>query len=195
VTATAEKYVEAVLKKWEPAIRSVANRRHKNLPYAIKSLVDYDDLAQAARLAVAASCDTDSKIGLVYVVIRRSIIDEIRRIVGRAESDRNKRRMDMVSIHSRTTTFHGITHTYTYTFEIGLPQLHQWPTLDKITDIAFVKFLPKINRDVIEMHYGQGMLMDEIGRRLNLSQSRISQIHTASIKMIRQYCEENPHDY
>jgi RNA polymerase sigma factor (sigma-70 family) len=178
VTATAEKDVDAVLRKWDRVIRYLANKRYLMLPFAIKSNVDYDDLAQAARLGVAKQCDLESKASFVHKIIRRRMIDEIRDRVGRGGTARNNAQLKSKSIQSD-----------------NYPQLHQWPTIDKISDIKILDCLPDINKKVVCLYYGHGIEMKEVGKILNYSESRISQLHSESMKIIRKYCEENPHDY
>lgn len=45
--------------------------------------------------------------------------------------------------------------------------------------------LPEKNRQVIEMYYTQDLNMDEIGKKLGLSKSRICRIHSKSLEMLK----------
>jgi RNA polymerase sigma factor FliA len=52
-----------------------------------------------------------------------------------------------------------------------------------------VAALPEKNRQVIELYYSHDMNMDEIGKKLGLSKSRICRIHSKSLEMLKDAME------
>jgi RNA polymerase sigma factor for flagellar operon FliA len=49
-----------------------------------------------------------------------------------------------------------------------------------------VQQLPQRNRQVIEDYYFHGMNLEEIGKKMGLSKSRVSRIHSKSVEMVRE---------
>ena len=48
-----------------------------------------------------------------------------------------------------------------------------------------IALLPKRNRDLLKLYYGQDMKMREIGSKMGLTEARISQLHTQTIALLR----------
>lgn len=53
------------------------------------------------------------------------------------------------------------------------------------------RFLPQVDRDVLEMSYIQGMLLKDIGEHLGLTKQRAQQIRSRAIKKLREFYEES----
>ena len=51
--------------------------------------------------------------------------------------------------------------------------------------IKFIEQLPEEERIILEMYYWDGLTLKEIGKALNLSESRICQLHTKIILKLR----------
>lgn len=48
-----------------------------------------------------------------------------------------------------------------------------------------MQLLPKRNRDLLKYYYGEDMKMHEIGKKMGLTEARISQLHTQTIAQLR----------
>lgn len=59
-------------------------------------------------------------------------------------------------------------------------------TMDTDRVIAAIESLPERERLTIAMHYSMGMTLAEIGRQFNVTESRVCQIHTKALKVIRE---------
>ena len=57
---------------------------------------------------------------------------------------------------------------------------------------ACLATLPEKNRQVMELYYSQDLNMEEIGKKLGLSKSRICRIHSKSLEMLRDAMEGKP---
>jgi RNA polymerase sigma factor (sigma-70 family) len=53
------------------------------------------------------------------------------------------------------------------------------------------RFLPQVDRDVLEMSYIQGMILEKIGETLGVTKERARQIRFRAIKKLREFYEES----
>src|SRR5262245_39748293 len=82
--------------------------------------------------------------------------------------------------------------------ELDIPDPAPWPdhlsdrALQERTVCKHVEALPLPHWRVVHLHYREGLTMEEIGPRMHLSVSRISQIRKEAIGMLRASVEATP---
>jgi RNA polymerase sigma factor for flagellar operon FliA len=52
--------------------------------------------------------------------------------------------------------------------------------------------LPRRHREIIELYYHQELSMKQIGQRMSIHESRVSQLHAAAIQRLRSYLSPGP---
>lgn len=81
----------------------------------------------------------------------------------------------------------GYEHTPDISFEenpVELKEFKEWYVENS-------RFLPQVDRDVLEMSYIQGILLKDIGEKLGLTKQRAQQIRSRAIKKLREFYEES----
>ena len=71
--------------------------------------------------------------------------------------------------------------------ELSAARQELWRMLDEA-----MRTLPARHQQVLRLYYMSGWTMQQIGRKLGVNESRVSQIHTAAIRRMRAYLEADP---
>ena len=173
------------LEQWSDLVWYVVNRVRTRLPASVSE----EELYSAGMVGLmTASRSYDPSRGAefktyAYHRIRGAILDELRRMDFLPRSQREKARREGVEAPS----FVGIP-----TDEDGQESLAADPMEAALENRelmgrlqAEILQLPEKMRVVMNLYYSEGMKMREIGERLHLTESRVSQIHSNAIARLR----------
>ena len=173
------------LEQWRHLVWYVVNRIRPRLP----ACVSEEDLFSAGMVGLmVASRSYDASRGAefktyAYHRIRGAILDELRRLDFLPRSQREKARADgreapaMVAIPTDEDGQESL----------AAGELEPGCETEDLRDLLLreVDRLPEKMRIVMTLYYQEGLRMREIGDRLGLTESRVSQIHSNAVSRLR----------
>ena len=180
---------EQLIIEYSQLVKLVAGRLSMYLGHN----VEYDDLVS---YGIFGLIDAIDKFDLTKNVkfetyaslrIRGAILDQIRKMdwIPRTVRQRQKKMDDAIKqIEMRT----GKTVTdEELARELGLTEdeLGNWQSQLKATNLVSLDLLTEKERKVIELYYYEEMTLKEISKILEVSESRISQLHTKALVKMR----------
>ena len=183
--SSAKRTYEADLEQWQDLVWFVVNRIRPRLPGSVSE----DELYSAGMVGLmTAARSYDSSRGAefktyAYHRIRGAILDELRRLDFLPRSQREK---------ARRLGHHAPMVVGIPTDENGQESLAAdesvsgWETADLLSAVQDqVAQLPTKMRQVMELYYRDGLRMREIGEQMQLTESRVSQIHSNALAQLR----------
>ncbi len=171
--------------QWKPLVWYVVNRIRPTLP----ACVSEDELFSAGMMGLLKACRSyDSSRGAefktyAYHRIRGAVLDELRRMDFLPRSQREKARQDgriPPSVVAIPTDEDGQESLEARDGEPALDIADLQDCLDRL-----ILQLPAKMAEVMVLYYREGMRMREIGVRMNLTESRVSQIHSNALARLR----------
>lgn len=176
---------EAEIDQWRHLVWYVVNRIAPRLPVSVSE----DELFAAGMyglMRAARSYDPDRGAGFktyAYHRIRGAILDDLRRLDFLPRSLRDRARAngeDAPSMLSIPTDEDG------HESLAAQPVAHKAETED-LTELLHkaIDELPAKMRIVMSLYYRENMKMRDIGERLKLTESRVSQIHSNAVARLR----------
>ena len=157
--------------------------------------MDYDDLVGFATIGLINAIERfDPSRGLKFEnyavwLIKNSVIDKIRKLdwVPRAEREKSKQAGEasiphIISLEDYLEKNHDISeNSATCSSENQCPEQNaERQEIRGILDKALDKLSPK-EKEMIGLYYFKGLTFKEIGKKINVSESRVSQIHSKAI--------------
>lgn len=174
-------HIEAELDQWQPLVWYVVNRIRCTLPASVSE----EDLFSAGMVGLmTASRSYDPSRGAefktyAYHRIRGAILDELRRLDFLPRSQRDKARQqgsEAPNVVGIPTDEDGQESLEARTQEPPCEKADMQDALDRQ-----MEELPPKMRDVVFLYYRKGLRMREIGERMGLTESRVSQIHSNAL--------------
>jgi len=171
--------------QWKPLVWYVVNRIRPTLP----ACVSEDELFSAGMMGLLKACRSyDSSRGAefktyAYHRIRGAVLDELRRMDFLPRSQREKARQDgrtPPSVVAIPTDEDGQESLEAREKEAPFETADLQDCLDRL-----ILQLPAKMSEVMALYYRQGLRMREIGARMNLTESRVSQIHSNALARLR----------
>ncbi len=180
---------EATLHEWEHLVWYVVNRIRPRLPFSVSE----DELYSAGMFGLLKACRSyDPSRGAVFKTyayhrIRGAILDELRRLdfLPRAMRDRAREAgEECPAIVALPRDEDGHETVAGREGGGGEEEVEQRDLMDRLA--REIAALPERMRLVMELYHGEGLKMREIGDRLRLTESRVSQIHAQAVRLLRQ---------
>ncbi len=176
---------EREIEKWGDLVWYVVNRIRPRLPYSVSE----DELFSAGMVGLLiATRSYDPSRGAefktyAYHRIRGAILDELRRLDFLPRSQRDRARREGVEAPAFVPL---------PTDEDGQESLASLSSPDACehqdlleTMRGEIQKLPEKMRVVMTLYYHEGLRMHQIGARLKLTESRVSQIHANAVARLR----------
>ena len=179
------------LDQWNDLVWYVVNRFRGRLP----SSVSEDELFSAGQIGLwAATGSYDESLGAsfktyAYHRIRGSILDELRRLDPLPRTQREKARRegyDPPSFHSLPTDENGHERLAGTEREAECENQELIEVMHRM-----IAELPDKMRLVMSLYYQDRLKMREIAAQLNLTESRVSQIHTNAVARLRKLMKDH----
>jgi RNA polymerase sigma factor FliA len=177
---------EAEIEQWESLVWYIVNRLKPRLPHSVSE----EELFAAGMVGLLkASRSYDPSRGAefktyAYHRIRGAMLDELRTLDYLPRSLREKAKAEGVappSILSLPTEEDG-SEKLQFT-EQGQTEVENAELMVALQE--GIRELPEKMRLVMHLYYNEGNRMREIGERLSLTESRVSQIHSAAVARLR----------
>lgn len=176
---------EAEIEQWRHLVWYVVNRIKPRLPVSVSE----DDLFAAGMyglMRAARSYDASRGAGFktyAYHRIRGSILDDLRRLDFLPRSMRDKAKANGIDPPSML----GIPTDEDGHESLAARPVSQQAEADDMHVILHeaIDNLPEKMRVVMSLYYREGVKMREIGERLHLTESRVSQIHSNAVTRLR----------
>ncbi len=177
---------ELEIEQWESLVWYVVNRLKPRLPHSVSE----DDLYSAGMLGLLkASRSYDPTRGAefktyAYHRVRGAMLDELRTLDYLPRSLRDKARQEGVNppaVVTLPTDEDGSDNLEAAAQ--GTPEIEKAELLVQLQ--AGISSLPEKMRMVMHLYYNEGKRMREIGAQLQLTESRVSQIHSAAVARLR----------
>ena len=188
---TPNKY-EAQIDQWTDLVWHIVNKIKGRLPFSVSE----EELYAAGMFGLMrAARSYDESQGAqfktyAYHRVRGAILDDLRRMDFLPRSIRDKAKEtgeDAPAIVALPTDEDG---------HIGLGASKETDSVEQDEMMgkmhAAIDTLPEKMKSVMSMYYRDNMKMCEIGARLNITESRVSQIHTNAVSRLRRML--NPSD-
>lgn len=176
---------ESELADWQGLVWYVVNRIRPRLP---RSVSEDEMFAAGMEGLMKAARSYDSSQGAAFKTyayhrIRGAILDEIRRLDFLPRSIRDKARKEGVQAPSLVGLPTDKDGYDSLAAKPGASAVEQNDLREILS--AEIKRLPEKLRLVMTFYYGEGMKMRDIGNRLGLTESRVSQIHSNAVARLR----------
>ncbi len=184
-SATSVSKYEAEIDQWRHLVWYVVNRIKARLPMSVSE----EELFSAGMyglMRAARSYDPTRGAGFktyAYHRIRGAILDDLRRLdfLPRSMRDRARKTGEEVpSVVSIPTDEDGHECLAARPIEAASERADLHEVLQEQIDK-----LPDKMRIVMSLYYRDGLIMREIGEKLHLTESRVSQIHTNAVQRLR----------
>ena len=187
---------EALL-EWYPMVERIAHRAAAT--YGLPNGVDTDDLVSSGVLGLAEAYDRyDSSRGVAFEAfaiprVKGAIIDAIRAADWVPRKARQRSRMTgepvamLVSIDESRSSDDGQQTTAEKIADDHLPE----PGADLLAAenrrelVGALNRLPERERMIVTLHYFERVALQDIAKALNVTESRVSQLHTRALRMLR----------
>jgi RNA polymerase sigma factor for flagellar operon FliA len=192
---------EALL-TWYPMVERIAHRAAAT--YGLPQGVDTDDLVSSGVLGLAEAWDRfDPKRGVAFEAfaiprVKGAIVDSIRASDWVPRKAREKARrtgeplLQLVSIDEGQGSSEGDSSVSERIADDGSPG----PGDDLLAAegrrelMGSLNRLPEREKMIVTLHYFQGVQLAEIARSLGVTESRVSQLHTRALRMMRDQMAE-----
>jgi RNA polymerase sigma factor for flagellar operon FliA len=183
--ATRAAALEAEIDQWRHLVWYVVNRIRPRLPVSVSE----EELFSAGMFGLLKACRSyDPDRGAVFKTyayhrIRGAILDELRRLDFLPRSLRDRARAvgeDAPAVLAIPTDEDGNESLPTRSVESASERSDMHGAL-----LKEIERLPEKMRLVMTLYYRQGLRMREIGDRLRLTESRVSQIHSNAVLRLR----------
>jgi RNA polymerase sigma factor for flagellar operon FliA len=195
------------LVEWYPMVERIAHRAAAS--YGLPASVDASDLVSCGVLGLAEAWDRfDPERGIAFEAfaiprIKGAVIDAIRAadwvprkarqraretgesvaIVVSMDEDRGSESGDYTSAADRIADDH-----------LPEPGSDLIASEDKRELIGTLNRLPERERMIVTLHYFEGVPLQEIAKSLGVTESRVSQLHTRALRMMREGIEASDLD-
>jgi len=190
------------LVEWYPMVERIAHRAAAT--YGLPASVDASDLVSCGVLGLAEAWDRfDPERGVAFEAfaiprIKGAVIDAIRAAdwVPRKARQRARTTGEPVAVLVSMDEDHGSESGERMSAADRLAD-HQLPepgselmaSEDKRELIGTLNRLPERERMIVTLHYFEGVPLQEIARSLHVTESRVSQLHTRALRMMREGIE------
>jgi RNA polymerase sigma factor for flagellar operon FliA len=187
---------EALL-EWYPMVERIAHRAAAT--YGLPNGVDTDDLVSSGVLGLAEAFDRyDSSRGVAFEAfaiprVKGAIIDAIRAADWVPRKARQRSRMTgepvamLVSIDESRSSEEGQQTTAEKLADGNLPE----PAAGLLAAenrrelVGALNRLPERERMIVTLHYFERVALQDIAKALHVTESRVSQLHTRALRMLR----------
>lgn len=183
--------LEAEIDQWRHLVWYVVNRIRPRLPVSVSE----EELFSAGMYGLMKACRSyDPARGAIFKTyayhrIRGAILDELRRLDFLPRSLRDRAREsgeDAPSVLGIPTDEDGNESLPSATGETGAERSDLHAAL-----VREIERLPEKMRLVMQLYYQEGLKMRDIGERLRLTESRVSQIHSNAVARLRRAVAES----
>jgi len=187
---------EALL-EWYPMVERIAHRAAST--YGLPNGVDTDDLVSSGVLGLAEAFDRyDPQRGVAFEAyaiprVKGAIIDAIRAADWVPRKARQRSRMTgepvavLVSIDESRSSDEGDQTTADRIADDHLPEpgAEMLAAENRRELVGALNRLPERERMIVTLHYFERVALQDIARALNVTESRVSQLHTRALRMLR----------
>jgi RNA polymerase sigma factor for flagellar operon FliA len=192
-----------VLVAWYPMVQRIAHRA--SATYGLPQGVDTADLVSCGVLGLAQAWERfDPKRGVAFEAfavprVKGAIVDAIRASDWVPRKARQKARLTgeplqmLVSIDERSSGDDEDRSRAERLADEAAPQ----PGAELVASeerrelMVSLNRLPERERMIVTLHYFQGVQLAEIARSLGVTESRVSQLHTRALRMMREGLAES----
>jgi RNA polymerase sigma factor for flagellar operon FliA len=187
-----------VMMAWYPMVQRIAHRA--SATYGLPQGVDTADLVSCGVLGLAEAWERyDPERGVAFEAfavprVKGAIVDAIRASDWVPRKARQKARLTgepltlLVSIDEQRPSEDGDRSTAERLADDSAPQ----PGADVVEAedrrelMGCMNRLPERERMIVTLHYFQGVQLAEIARSLGVTESRVSQLHTRALRLMRE---------
>lgn len=187
-----------VMMAWYPMVQRIAHRA--SATYGLPQGVDTADLVSCGVLGLAEAWERyDPERGVAFEAfavprVKGAIVDAIRASDWVPRKARQKARLTgepltlLVSIDEQRPSEDGDRSTAERLADDAAPQ----PGADIVEAedrrelMGCMNELPERERMIVTLHYFQGVQLAEIARSLGVTESRVSQLHTRALRLMRE---------
>jgi len=187
-----------VMMAWYPMVQRIAHRA--SATYGLPQGVDTADLVSCGVLGLAQAWERyDPERGVAFEAfavprVKGAIVDAIRASDWVPRKARQKARLTgepltlLVSIDEQRPSEDGDRSTAERLADDSAPQ----PGTDIVEAedrrelMGCMNGLPERERMIVTLHYFQGVQLAEIARSLGVTESRVSQLHTRALRLMRE---------
>ena len=187
---------EALL-EWYPMVERIAHRAAAT--YGLPNGVDTDDLVSSGVLGLAEAFDRyDESRGVAFEAfaiprVKGAIIDAIRDADWVPRKARQRARLTgvpvamLVSIDESRSSDDGDQTTAERIADDGQvePGSDLLAAENRRELVGALNRLPERERMIVTLHYFERVALQDIARALNVTESRVSQLHTRALRMLR----------
>ena len=188
--------------EWYPMVERIAHRAAAT--YGLPASVDATDLVSCGVLGLAEAWDRyDPERGVAFEAfaiprIKGAVIDAIRAAdwVPRKARQRARETGESLAVLVSMDENHGSdsgdrqsTAERLADDQLPEPGSELMASEDKRELIGTLNRLPERERMIVTLHYFEGVALQEIARSLGVTESRVSQLHTRALRMMREGIE------
>jgi RNA polymerase sigma factor for flagellar operon FliA len=185
--------------EWYPMVERIAHRAAAS--YGLPASVDASDLVSCGVLGLAEAWDRfDPERGIAFEAfaiprIKGAVIDGIRAAdwVPRKARQRARETGESVALLVSMDEDHGSesgermsTADRLKDEQLPEPGSELMASEDKRELIGSLNRLPERERMIVTLHYFEGVALQEIAKSLGVTESRVSQLHTRALRMMRE---------
>jgi RNA polymerase sigma factor for flagellar operon FliA len=182
---------------WYPMVERIARRAAAT--YGLPQGVDTDDLVSSGVLGLAEAWDRfDHERGVAFEAfaiprVKGAIVDSIRASDWVPRKAREKARrtgeslLQLVSIDDGQSSGEGDSSVTERISDEGIPAPGEelLAAEGRRELMGSLNRLPEREKMIVTLHYFQGVQLAEIARSLGVTESRVSQLHTRALRMMR----------
>jgi RNA polymerase sigma factor for flagellar operon FliA len=195
------------LVEWYPMVERIAHRAAAS--YGLPASVDASDLVSCGVLGLAEAWDRfDPERGIAFEAfaiprIKGAVIDAIRAAdwVPRKARQRARETGEQLAVLVSMDEDHGSesgermsTADRMADEQLPEPGTELMESEDKRELIGTLNRLPERERMIVTLHYFEGVALQEIAKSLGVTESRVSQLHTRALRMMREGIEASELD-
>jgi RNA polymerase sigma factor FliA len=186
--------------EWYPMVERIAHRAAAT--YGLPNGVDTDDLISSGVLGLAEAWDRyDPERGVAFEAfaiprVKGAVVDCIRAADWVPRKARQRARLTgepvaaLVSIdESRSSEDGDRTTADTIADREPQPGMELLAAEGRRELVSSLNRLPERERMIVTLHYFERVALQDIARALGVTESRVSQLHTRALRMLRQAIE------
>ena len=185
------------LVEWYPMVERIAHRAAAT--YGLPAGVDTDDLISCGVLGLAEAWDRyDPQRGVAFEAyaiprVKGAVIDAIRAADWVPRKARQRARMTgepvamLVSMDEDRSTDDGDSRTADRIADedLPLPGEEMLAAENRRELVGALNRLPERERMIVTLHYFERVALQDIARSFGVTESRVSQLHTRALRMLR----------
>jgi RNA polymerase sigma factor FliA len=182
---------------WYPMVERIAHKAAAT--YGLPAAVEVDDLISCGVLGLAEAFDRyDASRGVAFEAyaiprVRGAVIDAIRAADWVPRKARQRSRMTgepvavLVSMDADRQTEDGDRSTADRLADEGcaVPGAELFAADDRRELMTALNRLPERERMIVTLHYFEKVALQDIAKSLKVTESRVSQLHTRALRMLR----------